>query len=60
MATGDPACDVTPPWHLLNRDNRALFRHIVEAEPAETWASLVRSCDSFGTGPTPQEYGTGN
>ena len=36
MATGDPAYDVTPAWHVLDRDNRAAFRHIVEADEA-TW-----------------------
>lgn len=34
MATGDPAYDVTPAWHLLDRDNRTLFREIVEADEA--------------------------
>jgi aminoglycoside phosphotransferase (APT) family kinase protein len=34
MARGDPAYDVTPAWHLLDRDSRGLFRNIVEADDA--------------------------
>jgi aminoglycoside phosphotransferase (APT) family kinase protein len=34
MATGDPAYDVTPAWHLLDRDNRALFLETVGADAA--------------------------
>jgi aminoglycoside phosphotransferase (APT) family kinase protein len=36
MATGDPAYDVTPAWHLLDRDTRPAFREIVGADDA-TW-----------------------
>jgi aminoglycoside phosphotransferase (APT) family kinase protein len=36
MATGDPAYDVTPAWHLLDRDTRPAFREIVGADEA-TW-----------------------
>ncbi|MGH3387089.1 MAG: aminoglycoside phosphotransferase family protein [Nocardioidaceae bacterium] len=36
MATGDPAYDVTPAWHLLDRDSRPAFREIVGADDA-TW-----------------------
>ncbi|MPZ94135.1 MAG: phosphotransferase [Propionibacteriales bacterium] len=36
MATGDPAYDVTPAWHLLDRDSRSAFREIVGADEA-TW-----------------------
>jgi aminoglycoside phosphotransferase (APT) family kinase protein len=36
MATGDPAYDVTPAWHLLDRDTRPAFREIIGADDA-TW-----------------------
>ncbi len=36
MATGDPAYDVTPAWHLLDHDTRPEFRAIVGADEA-TW-----------------------
>jgi aminoglycoside phosphotransferase (APT) family kinase protein len=36
MATGDPAYDVTPAWHVLDRENRSLFRDRVQADEA-TW-----------------------
>jgi len=36
MATGDPAYDVTPAWHVLDREHRPLFRRIVGADDA-TW-----------------------
>ncbi len=36
MATGDPAYDVTPAWHLLDRASRPAFREIVGADDA-TW-----------------------
>jgi aminoglycoside phosphotransferase (APT) family kinase protein len=36
IATGDPAYDVTPAWHLLDQDTRPLFREIVAADEA-TW-----------------------
>jgi len=36
MATGDPAYDVTPAWHLLDRDSRPAFREFVGADEA-TW-----------------------
>jgi len=36
MATGDPAYDVTPAWHVLDRESRSVFRNIVEADDA-TW-----------------------
>lgn len=34
MATGDPAYDVTPAWHLLDRVTRPEFLEIVEADDA--------------------------
>ncbi len=34
MATGDPAYDVTPAWHLLDRDSRPEFLEIVGADDA--------------------------
>ena len=34
MATGDPAYDVTPAWHVLDRDSRAEFLEIVGADDA--------------------------
>ncbi len=34
MATGDPAYDVTPAWHLLDRDTRPAFLEIVGADDA--------------------------
>jgi hypothetical protein len=35
MATGDPAYDVTPAWHLLDPDSRPAFLDLVGAdEPA--------------------------
>lgn len=34
MATGDPAYDVTPAWHLLDRGSRPEFLEIVEADDA--------------------------
>ena len=34
MATGDPAYDVTPAWHLLDRASRLLFCEIVGADDA--------------------------
>ncbi|HEX2774942.1 MAG TPA: aminoglycoside phosphotransferase family protein [Micromonosporaceae bacterium] len=36
MATGDPAYDVTPAWHVLDRENRWLFRERAQADDA-TW-----------------------
>lgn len=36
MATGDPAYDVTPAWHVLDRKHRSLFRDRVQADEA-TW-----------------------
>jgi aminoglycoside phosphotransferase (APT) family kinase protein len=36
MATGDPAYDVTAAWHVLDRENRALFRDRIQADEA-TW-----------------------
>jgi aminoglycoside phosphotransferase (APT) family kinase protein len=36
MATGDPAYDVTPAWHVLDREHRPLFRRTVNADDA-TW-----------------------
>ncbi len=36
MATGDPAYDVTPAWHVLDRASRPVFREIVGADDA-TW-----------------------
>lgn len=36
MATGDPAYDVTPAWHVLDRESRTVFRDIVQADDA-TW-----------------------
>lgn len=36
MATGDPAYDVTPAWHLLDRDSRRVFREVVGPDEA-TW-----------------------
>jgi aminoglycoside phosphotransferase (APT) family kinase protein len=34
MATGDPAYEVTPAWHLLDRASRPAFREIVRADDA--------------------------
>ena len=34
MATGDPAYDVTPAWHLLDRISRPAFLEIVGADDA--------------------------
>ncbi len=34
MATGDPAYDVTPAWHLLDRDTRPRFLEAVGADDA--------------------------
>jgi aminoglycoside phosphotransferase (APT) family kinase protein len=34
MATGDPAYDITPAWHLLDRDTRPEFLEIVGADDA--------------------------
>jgi aminoglycoside phosphotransferase (APT) family kinase protein len=36
MATGDPAYDVTPAWHVLDRESRALFRDRLHLDDA-TW-----------------------
>ncbi|MEJ7629283.1 MAG: aminoglycoside phosphotransferase family protein [Nocardioidaceae bacterium] len=36
MATGDPAYDITPAWHLLDHSSRPVFREIVAADDA-TW-----------------------
>jgi aminoglycoside phosphotransferase (APT) family kinase protein len=36
MATGDPAYDVTPAWHLLDSDSRTVFREVVGPDDA-TW-----------------------
>ena len=36
MAPGDPAYDVTPAWHLLDRDSRAVFRAALDVDEA-TW-----------------------
>ena len=34
MAPGDPAYDVTPAWHLLDRDSRAVFRAALDVDEA--------------------------
>ena len=34
MATGDPAYDVTPAWHLLDANTRPVFRKVVGADDA--------------------------
>jgi aminoglycoside phosphotransferase (APT) family kinase protein len=36
LSTGDPAYDVTPAWHVLDRDGRAVFRRLVDAD-GPTW-----------------------
>ena len=52
MATGDPAYDVTPAWHLLDRETRPVFREIVAADEA-TWRRARGIVVSHGVFPLP-------
>lgn len=36
MATGDPAYDITPAWHVLDRPSRRVFRAVTRTDDA-TW-----------------------
>ena len=36
LTTGDPAYDVTPAWHLLNRESRPVFREVIGPDDG-TW-----------------------
>lgn len=47
MATGDPAYDVTPAWHLLDRAGRQVFREVVGPDEA-TWRRARGLVVSFG------------
>ena len=49
MASGDPAYDVTPAWHVLDAPSRRVFREVVGVDDA-TWCRARGLVVAFGVG----------